>query len=97
METKRVYLATCCDFTVLSLRPDRTLDRRQGRIGPGRNWMHGGSVVKKSCVSSGWRPSFVSSAFFFFFFFLDDLVSCDLTIGFSLSSAYCFKIEVLAA
>lgn len=41
--------------------------------------MHGESVVKKSCVSSGWRPSFVSSAF------LNDLVSCDLTIGFFFS------------
>lgn len=76
METKRVYLATCCDFTVLSLRPDRTLDRRQGESGPGEELaMHGEPVVKKSCVSSGWRPSFVSSAF------LNDLVSCDLTIG----------------
>lgn len=76
METKRVYPATCCDFTVLSLHPDRTLDRRQGRTDPGDELdTHGESVVKKSCVSSGWRPSFVSSAF------LNDLVSFDLTIG----------------
>ena len=49
METKRVYPATCCDFTVLSLHPDRTLDRRQGRIGPGRRtgyaWGIGGEKV----------------------------------------------------
>lgn len=51
-----------------------------------------GELVKKSCVSSGWRPSFVSSAF------LNDLVSCDLTVGlFFFSSVYCLKIEVLAA
>lgn len=54
MESKRVYLSTRCDFTVLSVRPDRTLDRRQGRIGPGRGigyaWGIGG---EKSSVSLG--------------------------------------------